>query len=537
MNANDFLSNPAVQSSLSVAAATSPEAQTKQAIPAEREIRNLYRFERIAKLKPHSVIITKRFSSGIEKQTQTNANSLVNLEKGAAAQWNGYLSPATRRRVKGIIENYLTALQLNCSMEFPKSFPSEQVYPTFLTLTLPAHQHHCDNEIKEKCFLRFVEYLTGSKEKGASGWGVKNYIWAAETQKNGNIHFHLILDRALPADRINRVWNQFLNRLGYVDRFRNTQNYIYERGFYVRKDMLKDRLDQKREAMRKTGQKFDSKEARKEEAKRQKEAYERGIAANWSNPPSTKIHAIRSIRKLTAYISKYMTKAPKIVSVPLEPGQKLVEENGKFYIETTTVERGIGYEIETQKGGMVQAKEIVTETVHTDRQAITVSFENRRLRGRIWGCSRALHTENLNPWTLSLESVSINQITSFETHTRKVRSGVYTENLFGEREFVGMQNRTETMEVPRYERKTENPVFDPEAVQYIDFLTGGYVPEKDIKEATAKAGEMFAHYGGQVIPLEHPQKDVLYSFFPSLHARYCDYYREMFLTLYPESLN
>lgn len=526
MNADQFLQNNAsVQTGITMSAADS-----------NRKVENLYRFDTVAKFKPQSVIISKRFYSDREKPTQTNANSLMNLEKGTAGQWNGYMSPATRRRVRGIIENYLTALQLNTSMTFPrdKAFPSSEVYPTFLTLTLPAVQHHCDNEIKEKCFLRFVEYLVGDREKGASGWGVKNYIWCAETQKNGNIHFHLIIDRAIPATRVNQVWNKFIDRLGYVDRFRNTQQYIFERGFYPRKDQLDSYIENKRQEARKTSQKFSLKETRKAGIKLLKERYERGVASNWSNPPSTNILPIQNVKKLTAYITKYMTKSPEIVSVPLDAGQRLLEENGKFFIETTSVERSLAYEIKDTGKVIVEAKEIQGETVSTDRQEIKVKFHNRRLRGRIWGCSKALHSEIVSPWTIAVESVSINQITTYQTVTRTVKSANRVTDLFGNERIAGMITRTETVELPKYERKTESPALDHDALLYLNFLENKLVGKKEVERATAMAGEMFAAYGGKIIPLEHPQKDTLQAYMPQLYDRYCEHYRSMFYALYPE---
>lgn len=513
-----------------------PGAQSNSSMLAARKVESLYRFDTVAKFKPQSVIISKRFYSDREKVTQTNANSLVNLEKGAAGQWNGYMSPATRRRVRGIIENYLTAIQLNTSMQFPedKSFPSSEVYPTFLTLTLPCVQHHCDNEIKEKCFLRFVEYLVGDKEKGASGWGVKNYIWCAETQKNGNIHFHLIIDRAILATRVNQVWNKFIDRLGYVDRFRNTQEYIFERGFYPRKDQLNSFIEIERTKCRATSQKFNLLETRKAGVKKLKERYENGVASNWSNPPSTNILKINSVKKLTAYITKYMTKSPEMVSVPLETGQKLVEENGKFFIETTSLQKSAAYEVKELPGGMVQETEIPGETVTTDKKEIKVAFLNRRLRGRIWGCSKALHTEDISPWTLAVESISINQITTYETVTRKVTSANRVTDLFGNERLSGLITRYETVENAKYERKTESPVVDRDGMLYLDFLENKLVGKKEVERATAMAGEMFAHYGGKIIPLEHPQKDTLQAYMPDLYDRYCEHYRKMFYTLYPE---
>lgn len=38
-----------------------------------------------------------------------------------------------------------------------------------------------------------------------------NYIWVAELQKNGNIHFHLLIDQHIPISILNRLWRQSSN--------------------------------------------------------------------------------------------------------------------------------------------------------------------------------------------------------------------------------------------------------------------------------------------------------------------------------------
>lgn len=500
--------------------------------PTENRITE-FDFQKYAKFKPQSVIIQKKFVSysydefGNQQivkpdMSQKNTNSLLNLEKGASGQWNGYMSPGTRRKVKGIIENYLTAVQLNTSMSFPKSFPSTEVYPTFLTLTLPAKQIHCDNDIKKECFLRFIEWLTGDREKGASGWGVKNYIWVAEMQKNGNIHFHLIIDRGLPAKRINEKWNQIIERLGYVTRFRNKQNYIYKNGWFVRKDMLNERVEQKRKACRAGSMAFKKADAVNDEKKRQLEAYKNGISCNWNNPPSTKIHAIQNIRKLTAYISKYMTKAPE-VNIKLQDGETLIEENGKYFIETETVEKS-----ESIEGHAI-------ETVSKDRKEVKVNFRSRYIRGRVWGASKLLHTDNLSPYTVALETVSMVTTTTFDYRTVMISEAVNTTDIFGERVFSHMIKVPKENVVKESVRDFAPANIDKDAARYVEFLTEQHVPKKDIEKATARAGDHFQHYGGVIVPLEDPQKDILKMYSPNMYARYADHYQQMFATLYPSA--
>lgn len=82
----------------------------------------------------------------------------------------------------------------------------------FLTLTLSAPQIHSDNEIKQRLLNNF---LTQLRQK----WKVRNYVWRAESQANGNIHFHIVCDKYVPWWQLRHTWNKIQNNLGYVDRF------------------------------------------------------------------------------------------------------------------------------------------------------------------------------------------------------------------------------------------------------------------------------------------------------------------------------
>lgn len=82
----------------------------------------------------------------------------------------------------------------------------------FVTLTLPAKQRHSDVEIKSKCLNQL---LTELRDK----YGVTLYVWKAERQKNGNLHFHLLVNRYIPAMELRDSWNRILSKLGYIDDF------------------------------------------------------------------------------------------------------------------------------------------------------------------------------------------------------------------------------------------------------------------------------------------------------------------------------
>lgn len=148
----------------------------------------------------------------------------------------------------------------------------------FVTLTLPSKQIHSDNQIKSECLNQLLIEVK-------KVYKVRNYIWRAEKQENGNIHFHLVVDKFIPYQELRDRWNRIINKLGYVDRYKEEQIHWHKDGFKVRTELLKTWSKEK-----------------------QYQAYLRGSKIHWNSPNSTDIHAITKIHNLKLYISKYLTK-------------------------------------------------------------------------------------------------------------------------------------------------------------------------------------------------------------------------------------
>jgi hypothetical protein len=123
---------------------------------------------------------------------------------------------------------------------------------SFVTLTLPASQCHSDNIIKSKLLNSFLNHAR-------LYWGVKAYVWRAEKQKNGNIHFHIMWDKFVIYWLIRKVWNRCCEQLGYITLF----------------------------AARCPGR----------------------------TPNSTDVHSVRNVKDIRKYIGKYMTKQGEGVTV------------------------------------------------------------------------------------------------------------------------------------------------------------------------------------------------------------------------------
>jgi hypothetical protein len=115
----------------------------------------------------------------------------------------------------------------------------------FITLTLPAKQQHPDKEITSRCLKNFLDVCR-------KYINLENYIWRAEAQANGNIHFHLVTDKFIPFNDLRKWWNQSVELLGYVSAFEKKWKH--------------------------------------------------------RNPNSVDVHSVKHIKRIASYLSKYMSK-------------------------------------------------------------------------------------------------------------------------------------------------------------------------------------------------------------------------------------
>nr|WP_147462057.1 hypothetical protein [Chryseobacterium defluvii] len=82
---------------------------------------------------------------------------------------------------------------------------------------------------------------------------IENYVWRAETQENGNIHFHLLFDTYFNHNTLKRVWNHYLKDMGYMGGERAASIHAIKNlndvGAYVTKYMTKEPLKDKYKKM------------------------------------------------------------------------------------------------------------------------------------------------------------------------------------------------------------------------------------------------------------------------------------------------
>lgn len=190
---------------------------------------------------------------------------------------HGKISKTAERKINRAID-YLTYLAQ--PKKLPHTFHGKGLSfrLNFITLTLSSEQIHTDHEISTSLFSPFLQSL---RQK----WHVSNYIWRAERQASGGIHYHIITDRFIPWNELRNVWNKHQQRLGYVSRYRENQQLWNREGFRPRPELYKTWPRTK-----------------------QYKAYLEGIRHDWQSPNSTDVHSLKLITNVRAYFKKYMTK-------------------------------------------------------------------------------------------------------------------------------------------------------------------------------------------------------------------------------------
>jgi hypothetical protein len=234
--------------------------------------------------------------------------------KSVSNKHNDKVSENARRKISKAIE-YLIFMANKKALPNTYHGKAFSFSIAFITLTLPSSQIHSDVQIKEQCLNQFIVEL---RQK----WHVKNYVWRAEKQVNGNIHFHVLVDKFIPWNELRNVWNRITNKLGYVDRYRDEMLKFHSGGFQVRKDLLA-----------------------KWDYKKQVKAYQAGKANDWNSPNSTDIHSIRKVSNIFQYIVKYATKDSQTAGL-----------NGRLW--------GCNYELSEIKGGRLIADSHVKEEIN-----------------------------------------------------------------------------------------------------------------------------------------------------------------------------
>lgn len=190
--------------------------------------------------------------------------------------------------------NWLVMLALDKEVTDPVTKYTHPYKCGLATLSLPSETEQVSPE-----FFRTV-LLTSILDAMEYHFNLKNYVWKIERQKRGALHAHITIDQYIPHEWLRSQWTKLLRKHGltqaYHDRFSSLslKQYIQYR-------IATDNTNRSKS--------FPSHLAY---IKSLIKAHRAGEKTNWQSPNCTDIHAVRSVKSLAAYLSKYISKDPEL---------------------------------------------------------------------------------------------------------------------------------------------------------------------------------------------------------------------------------
>jgi hypothetical protein len=187
----------------------------------------------------------KKKTTRIEDNEQITTNKRDQLNEARKERYKGILSKGAIKRLRLAIDG-LVAISDWKKAPHPKKNHTIKFKINFITLTLPAPQDKItDKEITNTSLKLFLMWMRRK-------YPAISYVWKAEAQENGNIHYHIASNQFIHWQEIRDEWNHQLKRHGLIKKFAAKHGH--------------------------------------------------------TNPNSTDIHSTRNIRDFAAYLIKYMSK-------------------------------------------------------------------------------------------------------------------------------------------------------------------------------------------------------------------------------------
>ena len=224
-------------------------------------------------------------------------NSLENLNKGFKN--SSQVSKQTKRKIRKATD--FLAVNAKIKEYTDKKTGEKRKYRlSFITLTLSSKQIRSDNFIQKNIFQPFLQRLRDC-------YDLRNYVWRAEKQKNGNIHFHLITDIAVNYYTIRYVWNHFQAKRNYLKDYKEKFSKMSLKEYYkysIEEIYKKIEKSNDQKIKNNLKQKINSKEFLNE-CRMKLELMQK---QKFSQPNSVDVARLSTEKEIAKYISKYISK-------------------------------------------------------------------------------------------------------------------------------------------------------------------------------------------------------------------------------------
>lgn len=178
--------------------------------------------------------------------------------------YSGDITTGSKKRLRRVLDVFLQ-LSPRRYVTNPATEKRMLFQLAFVTLTVSSPRIISHSEASKTCLAKFLRFLRVQKAA---------YIWKAELQKSGQIHYHVTINQPIHHAKIRSEWNKYQEAAGYLREFEQEHGH--------------------------------------------------------KSPNSTDIHSVGNVKDLQAYIVKYISKG---VSIPAPGGKGLFEAGFPFLPE------------------------------------------------------------------------------------------------------------------------------------------------------------------------------------------------------------
>lgn len=148
------------------------------------------------------------------------------LSEARKRAYCGYLSKAAQTVIHKRLFGWLESIRVGNHVN-GRTKSKEKRALVFVTLTLSGTQRHDDRWIKKNMLELWLKRMQNK-------YGVENYFWKAESQKNGNLHFHVITDVYIPFTFVQSNWNEIQRSHGYLNGYFSVHGHYNAPSTHIR---------------------------------------------------------------------------------------------------------------------------------------------------------------------------------------------------------------------------------------------------------------------------------------------------------------
>lgn len=165
-------------------------------------------FMEVLKLSPHYSVTYGQEITGFFHRTKVKMPSVNRPLVG--------MSDRARRRL-GSAMNWMILFSTDKRVYSLKEKKGFKFKINFITLTLSDEQRHSDHFIKQHLLAPFLKWMERSHN-------CQSYIWKAEAQEDGNLHFHITTNQFIHWKSVRAKWNKLLAKHSYCKVFQDGTN-------------------------------------------------------------------------------------------------------------------------------------------------------------------------------------------------------------------------------------------------------------------------------------------------------------------------